>query len=154
MLRITLTVALSCTLVSACTKKEPDATGGGGGAKPVESAVPAAPAAPAQAAPRQMSAPDLFADYSKPGQDAMALIDKWRPGVIVTGAVTNTIGEETGALHVWLDGGAGAHVTLDFTDQGAGAKAKGVKSGDKITAQCQIGGADGKMMMLTDCAMK
>ena len=146
MLRTTLVIALSFTLFSGCKKKDTADPAGGGGSKPVESSE--------AAGPKTMSATDLFADYNKPGQDGLALLQKWKAGVIVTGAVTNTIGEESGSLHVWLDGGGGNHVTLDFTDQGAGAKSKGVKSGDKVTAQCSIGGSDGKMMMLTDCTMK
>ncbi len=147
-LRTTLAVALSLTLFAGCKKKEADTGASGTADKPAESA-------DKPAAPKTMSAPDLFADFNKPGQDGLALLDKWKPGVIVNGTVTNTISEETGLMHVWLDGENGAHVTLDFTDQGAAAKSKGVKSGDKVTAQCAVGGSDGnKMMMLTDCTLK
>ena len=101
-----------------------------------------------------MEAPALFDDYNKPGQDGLALLEKWRPGVVVTGTVTNVITEEAGNSHVWVDGGNNHKVTLDFVDQGEAAKDKGVKAGDKVTAQCSIGGSDGNMMMLIDCTMK
>jgi hypothetical protein len=40
------------------------------------------------------------------------------------------------------------------TLKGAPTTAKGVKKDDKLTAQCQVGGSDGTMMMLTDCELK
>ena len=130
----------------ACKKKEGSADKAPAGDK--------AAAKPAGGAPPTMEAPALFDDYNKPGQDGLALLEKWRPGVIVSGTVTNVITEEAGNSHVWLDGGNKHKVTLDFTDQGKAAKDKGVKAGDKVTAQCSIGGSDGNMMMLTDCTMK
>jgi opacity protein-like surface antigen len=108
---------------------------------------------PPAAGPATLSAGQLFADFNRPGQDPMRLLDRYRPGVVVTGTVTNTIAEESGLLHVWLDAGTGNKVTLDFADQGAAAKGKGVKSGDQVSATCQVGGSDGRMMMLTDCAL-
>ena len=97
-----------------------------------------------------MSATDLWNDYNKPGQDGMALLNKWKAGVVVNGTVKTVVSESS----VWLDG-AGHNVQVDFADAGAAAKAKGVKAGDTITAQCKIGGSDGSnLMMLTDCALK
>ena len=115
---------------------------------------PAAAAAPPVAAgPQAMTAAALFDDFNRPGQDPMALLDRYRPGVVVHGTVTNTIAEESGFLHVWLDAGTGNKVTLDFTDQGAAARDKGVKAGDQVSATCHVGGSDGKRMMLTGCAL-
>ncbi len=149
-LAFTLVAAASLT-VSACKKKE---GGEAAATKPTEGAAAAEGAAPAAAAPLTMTAQALFDDFTKPGQDGMALLDKYRPGVTVSGAVTNTIAEESGLLHVWLDGGNNHKVTLDFTDQGAAAKQKAVKTGDQLSATCQVGGADDKMMMLIDCVLK
>ncbi|HEY5947891.1 MAG TPA: hypothetical protein VIV40_20465 [Kofleriaceae bacterium] len=152
---IALAVSLSLFAFSACKKKDGDsadkaAPAGGQGttaAKPDE-------AKPAEGKPIAMDAPALFDNHNKPGQDGLALLEKWRPGAVVTGTVTNVISEESGLAHVWLDGGNNHKVTLDFTDQGKAAKDKGVKAGDKVTAQCQIGGSDGNMMMLIECTLK
>lgn len=108
----------------------------------------------AAAGPVTLAAPALFDDFNKPGVDGMALLDKYRPGVVVNGAVTNTITEMDNSLTVWLDGGNGHHVSLGFKDNGAAASKKGVKAGDQVTAQCSVGGSDGKMMMLIDCALR
>ena len=155
MLRTTLALALSLAAFTGCKKKDADKASadntpaGQAAAKPDEGK-------PAEAAgkPAEMAAPALFDDYNKPGQDGLALLEKWKPGVIVSGSVTNVITEEAGNSHVWLDGGNNHKVTLDFTDSGKAAKDKGVKAGDKVTAQCSIGGSDGNMMMLVDCTLK
>ena len=106
-------------------------------------------AAPADNKPKEMSATDLWNDYNKPGQDGMALLEKWRAGVIVNGTVKSVMGENS----VWLDAG-GKNMQLDFADAAA-LQAKGVKAGDTVVAQCKIGGSDGSnLMMLTDCALK
>lgn len=152
MLRTSIALSLALLVVPACKKKEGDsAAKATEGAKPTEKA---ADKPAAGGAPQAMEAPALFDDYNKPGQEPMALLDKWKPGVIVSGTVTNTITEEAGNTSVWLDGGNNHKVTLGFKDDGKAAKEKGVKKDDKITAQCQIGGSDGNMMMLTDCELK
>jgi hypothetical protein len=140
--RLTI-LALTLVPLAACGKKK---EGGGAAAdKPAEGA---------PAGPRTMTAASLFDDFNAPGVDGMTLLERYRPGVVVSGTVTNTIGEESGALHVWLDGGGGHRVTLDFTDTGAAAKQKGVKAGDQVAAQCKVGGSDGTQMMLIECALK
>lgn len=152
-----LALALSLLAFTGCKKKEEGAAADKGTTAAKAGDTPKAadtPKAEAKAKPAEMDAPALFADYNKPGQDGMALLEKWRPGVIVTGTVTNVIAEESGLTHVWTDGGDNHKVTLDFTDEGKAAKDKGVKAGDKVTAQCSIGGSDGNMMMLTDCTLK
>jgi hypothetical protein len=151
MLRTSLAIALALLVVPACKKKE-----GEGGGKPAESGKtadkPAEGAKPAEGGdkPKEMSATDLFADYNKPGQDGMALLDKWRAGVIVTGDVKNVVGEDT----VWLNAGEGVNLSVGFADGGKAMKEKGLKAGDKVAAKCSIGGSDGKLMMLTDCELK
>lgn len=158
MLRTTaLALALSLLAFTGCKKKEEGAAADKGTTAAKAGDTPKAadtPKADDKGKPAEMDAPALFADYNKPGQDGMALLEKWRPGVIVTGTVTNVIAEESGLTHVWTDGGDNHKVTLDFTDEGKAAKDKGVKAGDKVTAQCSIGGSDGNMMMLTDCTLK
>jgi hypothetical protein len=149
LLSLTL-ITLALGSVTACKKKDGGAEAAG---KPTEAAE-GAPAADKPAGPLVMTAQALFDDFTKPGQNGMDLLDKYRPGVTVSGAVTNTIGEESGALHVWLDGANNHKVTLDFTDNGAAAKQKAVKAGDQLSATCQVGGSDDKMMMLTDCVLK
>ena len=148
---IALALSLSLFAFAACKKKE---DGDKAAPKAGETAAKPDEAKPAAAKAPEMEARALFDDYNKPGQDGLALLEKWKPGVIVTGTVTNVITEEAGNSHVWVDGGNNHKVTLDFTDQGKAAKDKGVKAGDKVTAQCSIGGSDGNMMMLTDCTLK
>ena len=152
-----LALSLSLLAFAGCKKKD-DA---GSGDKPAPGATAAKPdeakpdeAKPAAGKPIEMEAPALFEDYNKPGQDGLALLEKWRPGAIVTGTVTNVITEEAGNASVWLDAGNNKKLSLGFADDGKAAKDKGVKQGDKVTAQCQIGGSDGNLMMLTDCTLK
>lgn len=139
-------IALAAAALAACGSKKKD--GDKGADKATEGA--AAPAA----GPLKMSAKEIFDEFNAPNFDAVAAIDKYKPGVVVTGTVTNTIAEENGFLHVWLDAGGNHHTTLDFKDQGAAAKQKGVKAGDQVTAQCSPGGTDGSQMMMIDCDLK
>jgi hypothetical protein len=160
MTRTTLVIALCLFTASACKKKKEEGTDTtkttsgdmATGAKTTDKAAGGDMAAGDKAAsdkPKEMSATDLWNDYNKPGQDGMALMEKWRGGVIVNGTIKTVAGENS----VWLDG-AGHNVQLDFTDAAA-LKAKGVKAGDTVTAQCKIGGSDGSnLMMLTDCVLK
>jgi hypothetical protein len=150
-MRIAILLAITLLASSACKKKEEGSADKATSAKGTAEDKAGAAAA---GKPPEMEAPALFDDYNKPGQDGLALLEKWRPGVVVTGTVTNVITEEAGNSHVWVDGGNNHKVTLDFVDQGKAAKDKGVKAGDKVTAQCSIGGSDGNMMMLIDCTMK
>lgn len=139
--------AVTLAAVAACGNKKKD--GAASSDKPAEASDQAAPAGPLQ-----MSAKQIFDEFNAPNFDAVAAIDKYKPGVVVTGTVTNTIAEENGFLHVWLDAGGNHHTTLDFKDQGAAAKSKGVKAGDQVTAQCSPGGTDGSQMMMIDCVLK
>ena len=144
--RLTI-IAFVSLAIAACGGKKKEGSSGSSD-KPAEGDPPAA------SGPITSAAPALFDDFNKPGQDGMALLDKYRPGVVVTGAVTNTITEMDNSMSVWLDAGNGHHVTLGFKDNGAAASKKGVKQGDQVTAQCSVGGSDGKMMMLIDCDLK
>ena len=142
-----LALSLSLLAAAGCKKKDDAASTDKGTAG-------ATAAKPAGGNPIEMEAPALFEDYNKPGQDGMALLDKWRAGAVVTGTVTQVITEEAGNASVWLDAGNNKKLSLGFADDGKAAKDKGVKQGDKVTAQCQIGGSDGNLMMLTDCTLK
>jgi hypothetical protein len=155
-MRTCIVLAVSLLAFTGCKKKDEAATADKSAAdKAADKAAAKPPEDKAvQGTPITMDAPALFDDYNKPGQDGLALLEKWRGGAIVTGTVTQVITEEAGNSSVWLDGGNNHKVTLGFTDQGKAAKDKGVKKGDKVTAQCQIGGSDGNMMMLTECALK
>ena len=164
MIRTSIALTLALLVVPACKKKEDAGAAATKTAETTKAAdkAPEKPAAvePAAAAPEaagkpiEMDAPALFTDFNKPGQDPMALLDKWKPGTVVTGTVTNTVTEESGTMSVWLDAGEKHQMSLGFTDSGKAAKDKSVKKGDKVTAQCQIGGSDDHLMMLTDCTLK
>lgn len=154
---IVLAVSLLASVGSIGCKKQDDT-------KSTDKAAPGAAAKPDEAKPPEdkavegtpiaMDAPALFDDYNKPGQDGLALLEKWRAGTIVTGTITQVMAEESGKATLWVDAGASHKMSLGFVDDGKAATAKGVKKGDKITAQCQIGGSDGNLMMLTDCVLK
>jgi hypothetical protein len=145
--RLTI-IGLSFIAMAACGSKKKEGGAAATADKPAEGETAAA------AGPVTLAAPALFDDFNKPGVDGMALLDKYRPGVVVSGAVTNTITEMDNSVTLWLDGGAGHHVSLGFTDNGAAASKKGVKAGDQVSASCKVGGSDGKLMMLIDCAIK
>lgn len=148
----TISISLALAL-SGCGKK--DEAGGGAASKTAETGDKAAAGADkAAAGPKTMAAPELFADYNKPGQDGMALMEKWRDGVIVTGEVTNVITEEAGNSSLFVKAGDTGKMSLGFADDGKAVKEKALKAGDSVTAKCQIGGSDGTLMMLTDCELK
>ena len=155
-MRTCIVLALSLLAFTGCKKKDDAASTDKAAATPGAGTTAAKPdeAKPAEGGkPIAMDAPALFDDYNKPGQDGLALLDKWRPGAIVTGTVTQVMAEESGKATVWVDAGGTHKMSLDFTNEKA-ATEKGVKKGDKITAQCQVGGSDGTLMMLIDCALK
>lgn len=155
MIRTALALGLALVVLPACGKKEEGGAGkaseGGGSTKEdkVEAKAEAKPAV------IEMDSVALYEDYNKPGQNGLDLMKKWEKGVIVSGTVTQVITEEAGNTTLWLSGGEGKRVSLGFKDDGKAAKEKGIKKDDKLTAQCQIGGADGTaLMMLTDCELK
>jgi hypothetical protein len=157
-MRICIALAVSLLAFAGCKKKE-DAASDKGTTSAADKAVDKAAAKPpedkaVEGTPIAMDAPALFDDYNKPGQDGLALMEKWRGGTIVTGTVTQVMAEESGKATIWVDAGANHKMSLGFTDDGKAATSKGVKKGDKITAQCQIGGSDGNLMMLVECALK
>lgn len=157
MIRTALTVALTLLVVPACGGKKDEGGGAKTGGEPAaaKTADKAPEAPPPSAKAPEMDSVALYEDYNKPGQDGLALMQKWENGVVVSGAVTQVITEESGKTTLWLSGGEKKRVSLDFKDEGKAAKDKGLKKDDKITAKCAIGGADGtSLMMLLDCELK
>jgi hypothetical protein len=159
-MRICIALAVSLLAFTGCKKKEDaadkaTATADDKAAAAVDKAAAKPPEDKAvEGTPIAMDAPALFDDYNKPGQDGLALLEKWRAGTIVTGTVTQVMAEESGKATIWVDAGANHKMSLGFTDDGKAATSKGVKKGDRITAQCQVGGSDGNLMMLIECALK
>ncbi len=133
-LALLLSLALS---VTACGKKDDK-----GGGKTDESAEPAA--GPVKTTPK-----DLFAAFSDPKADGMALLNKYHDGATFSGKVSVKGAEETGKPILWIDIDGKNHMSVDYTDV---TQAKAVKDGDTITVTCKIGGASGNLMMVTDCA--
>jgi hypothetical protein len=155
-MRICIVLAVSLLAFTGCKKKDEGssdkaAPAGTTAAKP-EAKTPEDKAV--EGTPIAMEAPALFDDYNKPGQDGLALLEKWRAGTIVTGTVSQIMAEESGKATVWVDAGANHKMSLGFVDDGKAVTGKGVKKGDKISAQCQVGGSDGNLMMLIDCVLK
>ena len=130
---------LALVALGACNKKKEgegggEATPSGGGAGGGE-----------------MTAEAFYQDFtSLKGMDA---INKYKDGVVVSGAVLRTGEEGDGSMFVHLDAGGGKWVALTFTDKGAAAKAKGVKQGDPLKARCKVGGAADTYVMNTDCEL-
>jgi hypothetical protein len=129
-------IAIALVLAAGCGKDKDKAGEGGGGA-----ATPSGPL--------EMTAAELWTDYNR--LEGVALLNKYRGGVTVTGTV-KTVGDMGGeALTVWIDVDGSKWITLDFVDKGAAMRAKGVKAGDTVTATCKVGGATDNYMMLLDC---
>jgi hypothetical protein len=130
--------------LAACKKDEKKEEGGAAAEKTQE---------PAKAAgPRELTAEAFVADYlGEP--DGMKLLDRYRDGVIVSGTIKNTIEEMDGSTVIWLDAGGGKWVSLGFTDKGAAAKGKGLKTGDAAKAKCAVGGGMDNYVMVIDCEL-
>ncbi|MDB4954652.1 MAG: hypothetical protein JWO36_2221 [Myxococcales bacterium] len=167
MLRTTLLLSLSLLVVPSCKKKD-------AGDKPAtaeKGTAETAPAVPAPTAPAPTPAPaaadqpeaagtpvatnpkDLFAEFTKPGVDGMALLDKYHAGATFTGKIKSVGAEENGTPVIMLDVDGKSMISVQFTDPAA-IKAKKPKAGDSITVTCKIGGASDNLMMVTDCVLK
>lgn len=138
---------ISALLFSACSKKDD--------AKPAAADNTTAPAAKAAEAPKAGGGPvktdpqALFEEFTKPGVDGMALIDKYHDGATISGKVALKGHEEDGKPILWIMLDGNKHISLDYTDV---AKAKAVKDGDTVTATCKVGGAMDNLMMLIECS--
>ncbi len=139
-LAITLFAAL--TTVAACKKDDKKTEGSG---------------ATASGETEKKSIPDLdaaafYADWQS--LDGLKALDKYGDGVIVSGTVKQTIEEMDGSVAVWLDSGNGTWISLGFKDAGKAVKDKGIKQGDTVKAQCDVGGSDTNYVMNIDCELK
>ncbi len=131
---------------SACSKKSETATETTGGAAP--KAAETAEQPKSGGGPVKTDPKALFDEFTKPGADGMALIDKYHDGATISGKVSVKGHEEDGKPILWMMLDGNKHISLDYTDV---AKAKAVKDGDTITVTCKVGGAMDNLMMLTDC---
>lgn len=151
-LRTALLLALAVSTLSACKKKQDEAAPGATPAadKTTDKTTdkPAAEPAAAAAGPVATNPKDLFADFTKPNADGMALLDKYHEGATFSGKVSLKGKEEDGKPILWMELDGGRHIDLGYKDV---EKAKGVKDGDTVTVTCQIGGAMDKMMQVLDC---
>ena len=146
---VVLSLSLALSLV-ACKDKKEGSEAPSKAEPATKSAEPSEPAA-AAGTPVKTDAKALFTEFTTPDADGMALLDKYRPGVTVTGTIKNLGKEESGTPVVMLDAGEG-NTMLGWKDDAAAAeKAKAWKVGDSITVTCQVGGAMDKLMQLTDC---
>jgi hypothetical protein len=108
----------------------------------------AAPPAAAATAPVKTTPAALFDEFTKPGADTMALIDKYAGGATFTGKIKSAAKEASGKPVLFMDVDGKRRIDLGMTDGAPFAK---VKVGDTITVTCKIGGADGDLMQVTDC---
>lgn len=114
---------------------------------------PAAEPAAAAGTPVATNPKDLFADFTKPDADGMALLTKYENGATFTGKLVNVAAEENGDPVLFMDVDGKAKISLGFTDKAA-IKAKKLKVGDELTVTCKIGGAMDNLMQVTDCVAK
>jgi hypothetical protein len=93
---------------------------------------------------------ELFADFTRPDADGLALLDKYREGATFTGML-KTVGEdETGRPVLMMDVDGRNIISLNFIDP---RQAMGFKQGESLTVTCKMGGASGALMMVTDCVL-
>jgi hypothetical protein len=144
---VSIALITTLSITAACKKDDKKPEEGAPAAKTEEKAKQAAPAGP-----KEMTAEAFVTDFLGE-KDGMALLDRYRDGIVVTGNVKQTIEEMDGSLAVWLDAGNPKYVSLGFKDQGAAAKSKGLKQGDPVKARCQVGGGMDNYVMVTDCEL-
>jgi len=117
----------------------------GCGDRHAEGTAHAASRGPVKTTPRA-----LFADFTQPDADGLALLDKYREGATFTGML-KTVGEdESGRPVLMMDVDGRNSISLGFVDW---VRAKGHKQGESLTVTCKIGGASGALMMVTDCVL-
>lgn len=139
-----LRTALLCLALLACSKKADDnKTAAAPADKPVETAAPAKTGGPVKTTPTA-----LFDEFTKPGVDGMALLDKYHDGATFSGKAVVKGHEEDGKPILWIELDGGRHIDVGYKDV---EKAKAVKDGDTITVTCQVGGAMDKLMQVIDC---
>jgi len=119
-----------------------------GDAKGEPAADPAAAGKPVETNPK-----DLFADFTKPDADVMALMTKYENGATFTGKLVTVAAEESGTPVLFVDVDGKAKISIGVADP-APFKAKNLKVGDEITVTCKIGGAMDNLMQVIDCTTK
>ena len=139
-------LVLALAIAGCKDKKEGGGGGGGGGGG-------------ASDKPLEMTAPALWADYTSGKYKGMDLLDRYRPGVKVTGKVKQVIGQEDPKINfnIWLDVDGQKWIDVQFMpdDPGtAAARQKGVKQGDDVTATCKIGGRTDNFILMNDCTLQ
>ena len=141
LLAITLVV-----LAAGCKDKESTGGGGGGGG------------GGASDKPLELTSAALWDEYTSGKYKGMDLLNRYRPGVKVTGKVKQVIGQEDPKtnLNIWIDADGEHWIDAQFMPDGPGtaaARAKGVKVGDDVTVTCKISGRTDNFILLNDCAM-
>jgi hypothetical protein len=140
-------ILLALLVATGCKDHHPEATANA--APPVKRSAPTLEA-PRTGGPVKTTPRDLFADFTKPDADGLALLDKYRDGATFTGML-KTVGEdESGRAVLMMDVDGRNIISLDFTNAD---QAKGHKQGESLTVTCKIGGASGALMMVTDCVL-
>ena len=93
---------------------------------------------------------ELFADFTKPDADGLALLDKYREGATFTGMLKTVGADETGRPVLMMDVDGRNSIALGFANP---LQAMGHNQGESLTVTCKIGGASGALMMVTDCVL-
>jgi hypothetical protein len=141
-------IALWLVSMTGCKKHQAEGTAS---AAPTRVRPPATKLeAPKPGGPVKTSPRELFADFTKPDADGLALLDKYRDGATFTGMLKTVGEEETGRPVLMMDVDGRNIISLDFTNPD---QAKGRKQGESLTVTCKIGGASGALMMVTDCVL-
>ena len=104
-----------------------------------------------RAAPAELTAADLYRDYS--ALRGTAVLETYAGGVVVTGTISRVVELGDEGLQIWLAVDRGA-VALAFADQGAEARQKGLRSGAALRARCQVGGKPEEVLFLTACVLR
>jgi hypothetical protein len=122
-------------------------------AKPAAAPVVETPPPAAAAGPVVITPKDLFAEWTKPDADGLALMTKYENGATFTGKLVTVSAEESGTPVLFMDVDGKSRISLGFTDVEP-IKAKKLKVGDELTVTCKIGGAMDALMQVTDCVAK
>ena len=133
-------VVVMCLVLLACTKTSEPAPRG-----PEARAARMRHHAP-QRGPVRTTPQQLFADFTRPDSDGLALLDKYRHGATFTATIKTVGTEENGAPIVWIDVDGENLITLDFAEP-----PHALEVGRELTVTCKIGGASGALMMVTGC---
>jgi hypothetical protein len=133
--------------IAGCKDHHPEATANA--APPPTRSAPKLEA-PKPGGPLKTTPRELFADFTKPDADGLALLDKYRDGATFTGMLKTVGEEENGRPVLMMDVDGRNIISIDFTNPD---QAKGHKQGESLTVTCKIGGASGALMMVTDCVL-